>query len=171
MAVSTVFVRHAEGCKYAGDEFSKRCDCRKRFRWTTAGKQHRRTARTRSWAEAEERKRELEDQLAGRGSPKAVTANDLQAAVSVFLQDKAVQGVSGDRLGRYTRELERLRSYCEARNVFTVGGITRELLTGYAGMWAELYPSTHTRSSVRARTRSFLRYCYEARSLGVWSQG
>ena len=64
--VITVFVRHSDGCKYAGDEFSRRCDCRKHFRWTQNGTQYRRKAGTRSWEEAEEIKRQLQDELAGR---------------------------------------------------------------------------------------------------------
>ena len=68
----TIFVRHTPaapgkpGCKYAGDEFAKRCNCRKHLRWTANGEQHRRTAGTRSWTEAERIKRDLEDQLSGR---------------------------------------------------------------------------------------------------------
>jgi hypothetical protein len=31
--IITIFVRHSKGCKYAYDEFAKRCDCRKHFRW------------------------------------------------------------------------------------------------------------------------------------------
>jgi integrase/recombinase XerD len=45
----TVFVRHSPGCKYVGDEFCKRCNCRKHLRWTQDGKQYRRMAGTRSW--------------------------------------------------------------------------------------------------------------------------
>jgi hypothetical protein len=41
--VLTLFVRHTPACKYAGDEFAKRCNCRKHFRWRAAnGVQHRR---------------------------------------------------------------------------------------------------------------------------------
>ena len=64
--VVTIFVRHSEDCKYAGDEFCKRCDCSKHLRWTQDRKQVRISAHTRSWAEADRKKRELEDQLAGR---------------------------------------------------------------------------------------------------------
>ena len=45
--VITIFVRHSEGCKYEGDEFSRRCDCRKHFRWTANGKRYRQPAGTR----------------------------------------------------------------------------------------------------------------------------
>ena len=91
--VVTIFVRHSADCKYAGDEFEKRCHCRKHFRWTQDGKQHRRKAGTRSWAEAEELKRDLEDQLAGRvPESKPEAGRDIQAAIDVFVQDKKNQG-------------------------------------------------------------------------------
>jgi integrase/recombinase XerD len=163
----TIFVRHSDGCKYAGDEFCKRCNCRKHLRWTQNGVQYRRTAGTRSWERAEEQKRRLEDQLAGR-IPTAVettTGQTVDAAVKLFLQDKTTQGLSSGVLGKYSRELARLRSYCESAGTFTVQAITKELLTGYCATWTELYPSTTTRAKVRERCRSFLRYCFEAQWL------
>jgi integrase/recombinase XerD len=163
--IITIFVRHTKDCKYAGDEFEKRCRCRKHFRWSQDRKQHRVSAGTRSWAEAEEAKRRLEDQLAGR-IPDEVKAAEaqrgLQASIDIFLQDKKNQGITDKVVGKYTRELCRLREYCERERIFTVQGITRELLTGFCATWPELYPSTYTRSKVRERVRSFLRYCYEA---------
>lgn len=159
----TIFVRHSSGCKYAGDEFSKRCNCRKHFRWTQNGTQYRRTAGARSWEEAERTKRELEDQLSGRTPEvKSEARRGVQDAIEVFLQDKQNQGVTEKVVGKYKRELARLQDYCERHNVFTVQGITRELLTGFCATWPELYPSTYTRAKVRERVRSFLRYCYEA---------
>src|SRR4051812_1133394 len=71
-SIITIFVRHASDCKYYEDETSKRCNCPKHLRWTQERKQHRASAHTRSWAEAERQKRDLEDQLAGRApDPKA----------------------------------------------------------------------------------------------------
>jgi integrase/recombinase XerD len=162
--VITIFVRHSADCKYRGDEFEKRCRCPKHLRWTHEKKQHRVSARTRSWPTAEEKKREIEDQLAGR-TPEAKPEQNrrtLQASIDIFLQDKKNQGITDKVVGKYTRELERLREYCEGERVFTVQGITRELLTGFCATWPELYPSTTTRAKVRERVRSFLRYCYEA---------
>ncbi len=166
----TIFVRHSEACKKkhpAYGEFERKCSCRKHFRWTQSGKQYRRKANTRAWAEAEKAKRELEDHLAGR-APSAESENsarDLGACVSVFLQDKQVQGIAPNTLGKYTRELARLQAYCERQGVYTVQGITRELLTGLCATWEKAYPSTHTRAQARERVRSFLRYCYEAQWL------
>lgn len=164
--VITIFVRHSEDCKYRGDEFSRRCKCRKHLRWTLEGKQHRRQAGTRSWEEAEEKKRELIDQLTGKApAPEATYGRDLQECISLFIQDKQVQGISADVIAKYVRELARLRTFCEASGVFIIGGVTRELLTSYAGTWEKQYPSSQTRAMVKARTRSFLRYCYEAQWL------
>lgn len=169
--VITIFVRHGDvdgkPCKYTGDEFSRRCNCWKHFRWTQNGVQYRRKVGTRSWGEAEKIKRQLQDQLAGR-TPETRpedSVRTLQSAIDVFLQDKRVQGVTAGVLGKYARELDRLREYCEGQSVFTVQAITRELLTGFCTTWEAAYPSSYTRAKVRERLRSFLRYGFEAKWL------
>lgn len=162
--IITIFVRHSANCKYRGDEFCKRCNCRKHLRWSYEGKQYRQSAGTRSWAEAEDKKREIEDQLHGRTAEEKPEQElrGIQACIDVFLQDKKNQGISEKVIAKYTRELARLKAFCESRTVYTVQGITRQLLTGFCATWPDHYPSTTTRSKVRERIRSFLRYCYEA---------
>src|SRR6476660_8684595 len=91
--IITIFVRHASGCKYRGDEFAKQCRCKKHFRWSQGGKQFRRTAGTRSWAEAEENKRRLEDQLAGRVPAIKTEGQFLTVAIDTFTRDKEAQGI------------------------------------------------------------------------------
>ena len=86
--IITIFVRHSADCKYSGDEFWKRCNCRKHFRYTLHGKQYRRKAGTRSWEEAEKKKRELEDQLAGRMPAQTETRTPIADAVKLFMQAK-----------------------------------------------------------------------------------
>jgi integrase/recombinase XerD len=158
----TIFVRHSEGCKYAGDEFSKRCSCRKHFRWTQNSQQFRRKAGTRSWGEAEEQKRRLEDQLAGRvHSESPSEGRTLKDAIDVFKADKKNQGITDDVLNKYARELDRLRVFAEARQLFTVVGLSRELLIDYQAEWETLYPSSNTRQMVQARLKNFLRFCYD----------
>jgi site-specific recombinase XerD len=160
--IITIFVRHTYGCKYAGDEFAKSCKCRKHLRWSKDGKQYRRKAGTRSWAEAERVKRDLEDQLSGRVTAKDESAQSLTDAVDVFLKDKQNQGVNKNVLGKYTRELGRFRAFCESRSVFTVQLVAVDMLTHYAATWPMAYPSSMTRSKVRERLRTFLRYCFQA---------
>ena len=163
----TIFVRHSGDCKYAGDEFCKRCRCRKPMRGTQNGKQYRRKANTRSWEEAKQEKRRLEDQLAGRipTTPQQNAGPPIDGAVKLFLQDKTTQGLSGGVLDKYSRELERLQKYCECAGAFVMQAITKEVLSGYCATWPGLYPSTATRAKVRERCRAFLRYSYEAQWL------
>ena len=163
----TVFVRHSSGCKYAGDEFHKGCTCRKHLRWSKDGKQFRRTAGTRAWVHAEAAKRNLEAQLSGVAPVGDLlpSAQTLEQAMELFKIDKANQGFTSDIQGRYARELGRLQTYCENAGVFTVEGITRELLVGYSAKWPALYPSTNTRQAVQARLRNFLRFCYDSKWL------
>jgi integrase/recombinase XerD len=162
----TIFVRHSADCKYAGDEFCKRCNCRKHLRWTQDGTQYRRKAGTRSWHHAEEEKRRLEDQLAG-STPRleSTTGKHISEAITVFIQSKKNKNITKKVLDKYTRELARLRTFCESEGVLAVQALTGELLTEYCGTWPELYPSTTTRAKVRERCRSFIRYCYQVRWL------
>ena len=165
--VITIFVRHSADCKYAGDEFEKRCKCPKHLRWSQDRKQHRVSARTRSWASAEDKKRNVENQMSGR-TPEVKPEQeqrDTQACIDIFLKDKKVQDITASVMGKYTRELARLREFCEHNRVYTVQGITRELLTSFCATWPDFYPSSTTRSKVRERVRSFLRYSYEAQWL------
>ena len=49
--------------------------------------------------------------------------------------------------------------------VFTVPGLTRDFLIAYQGDSLTLYPSSNTRSSVQARLKNFLRFCYYSKYL------
>lgn len=164
--IITIFVRHSAGCKYAGDEFARRCQCRKHFRWTAIGKQYRRKAGTRSWAEAEEIKRRLEDELAGRAPVQTHSEGHyLQDAIDTLVKRQEVQGVSPDVLGKYRRELGRLRAFCEQKGVHTVERLTEDLLTDFCATWTALYESSQTRAMVRARLRLFLKFCLRSKWL------
>jgi integrase/recombinase XerD len=161
--IITIFVRHKQGCKYAGDEFHKACRCRKHLRWSKDGKQFRKQAGTRSWSEAEEVKRTLEAELSGKPIPGAdKPAVSMEEAIRVFIADKKNQGVSSGVEGKYERELKRFQVFCENHAVFTVRNISRELLIGYAATWEDLYPSTATRFNVQARLKYFLNFCFES---------
>ena len=159
----TIFVRHTPGCKWAGEEFAKQCKCRKHLRWSHGGKQHRKQAGTRSWAEAEEVKRRLEAQFRGDTSAHDdAPAVLLRTALDSFIQNKQGQGISTDVTERNRRELSRFATFAESRGVFTVAAVTLPLLIDYRGTWAASYPSSVTRSLVQKRLRGFLRYCVDA---------
>src|ERR1035441_410344 len=114
----TVFVRHSKLCPYVGDEFCKRCKCRKHLRWSQNGKQYRMKTGARSWAGAEEKKRELEAQLSGRvpeTSPEGGLL--LIQAIETFDANKQAQGVKPRVRAMYARELGRLLDFSERRGL------------------------------------------------------
>jgi integrase/recombinase XerD len=165
--VITIFVRHSADCKYNGDEFCKRCNCRKHFRWFQNGEQYRRKAGTRSWAEAEDLKRKLEDQLAGR-MPTAAESEQGQtfaAALKAFLTEKEVTDVGRDRRGKYQTELDRFTAFCEGNGVLVLQRVTPDLVNAYKKTWPARYPSTYSQDSVQKRLKCFLSFCVYRRWL------
>jgi integrase/recombinase XerD len=123
--VITIFVRHAADCKYRDDEFTKRCNCRKHFRWTQNGKQYRRKAGTRSWAEAEELKRQLEDELAGRAPAETKDAQmPVSTAVEKFMQAKQNDGLEEPSLQKLQKTCDRIRDFAEKDGLFVLDSIT-----------------------------------------------
>lgn len=161
----TIFVRHAGSCRHKGDENWKRCDCRKHLRWSHNGRQYRTSAKTRSWAEAENKKRELEVKFKAGGQPAAFATDDRKTvgqAVQLFLTSKRTDGLDHDGLKKLERELDRFEKFLTERSKFLPSEIDLETLIQYRATWAELYPSSATRSQVQARLRRFLRFCHEA---------
>jgi integrase/recombinase XerD len=159
--VITIFVRHSPGCKYEGEEFAKQCRCRKHLRWSLGGKQHRRKAGTRSWAEAEEQKRRIEDELSGRPAvrPEGMM---LATAIDTFLANKEAQGIKSRVLSMYRRELKRLREFCEVKSIFTADrALTIENLIALRVTWTN-YKSSYSRSTVQKHLNHFLKFCYNA---------
>jgi len=162
--VITILVRHAKGCKYEGDEFCKRCNCRKHLRWTLKGKQYRKAAGTRSWAQAEEVKRDLEDQLAGRLPETGRAGHLLIDAIKTFAANKEAQGVKPRVRSMYARELKRLREFSEREGLLTVEqALTLENLIALRSTWNAVYPSSSSRAVVQKHLNNFTRFCYDAK--------
>ena len=157
-----IFVRHAAGCRYRDDEGWKRCDCRKHLRWTFDGKQIRRSAKTRSWGQAEEKKRELEETFKAGGRPEVIeeTRKSIANAIELFLMERRTAGLNSSVVKKYERELERFRQFFEARSKFFPSDINLETLVQYRGTWDDLYPSSLTRQQIQTRLRRFLRFCH-----------
>lgn len=157
-----IYVRHTAGCRYSGDETWKRCDCRKHLRWTFDGKQYRRSAKTRSWAQAEEKKRELEESFKEGGRPEVIeeTRKTIADAIKLFIAERKTAGLNSSVVKKYERELERFRQFFEARSKFFPKDIDLEMLVLYRETWDDLYPSSLTRQQVQTRLRRFLRFCH-----------
>ena len=157
-----VFVRHSAKCPYRGDEFNKRCRCKKHLRYSLHGKQYRKKTGSRSWTGAEEKKRQLEDQLAGR-APAKTDGLLLADAIETFRLNKESEGLKPRVLNMYKRELKRLLPFSEARSLFTVTqALTIENLIALRATWPATYKSSYSRSVVQKHLNHFLRFCFNA---------
>jgi hypothetical protein len=154
----TIFVRHTPGCKYAGDEFCKRCNCRKHFRWTQAGKQQRRKAGTRSWTEAEEQKRRLEDQLAGRTSQvdPAEKRTPIDEAVRLFMAAKKNDGLEPPSLVKLQKSVDRVQAFAEGAGLLFLDDINLTHVSTWP--WTNYFKTTHALRNNQSRVKSFFRY-------------
>jgi integrase len=110
---------------------------------------------------AEESKRRLEDQLAGRipTTPAQDGGQPFATAIQAFITNKEVEDVGKERRDKYQTELDRFASFCESRGVFVLQGVTEDIMSAYKAAWPALYPSTFTRHSVQARLKCFLGFC------------
>src|SRR5438876_96283 len=156
----TVFVRHSSGCKYAGDEYTKRCNCPKHLRWTQNGKQYRRKANTRSWEEAEREKRRLEDQLAGRKPADDAHGMSVEKAVEVFMQAKGNDGLEPPTLAKLKKTCDRIQEFCETAGIFPLENVTLIHLTIWP--WNRYFGTTHSLRTNKERVKSFFRYFHNA---------
>jgi integrase/recombinase XerD len=159
----TIFVRHAASCRYKDDESWKRCNCRKHLRWFHNGVQRKASAKTRSWQEAENKKREMEDKFRTGGTPTAITdaRKTIADVIELYLTDLRTSALDASIVKKHERETGRFRSFCESRSKFFPAEVDKELLIHYRATWDELYPSTWTRSLVQSRLRRFLRFCQD----------
>lgn len=163
----TVFVRHSSDCPYKDDETHRGCRCRKHLRWSYRNEQHRVSAKTRSWSEAEKQRTKLLNQFGQTDDPvvESTERTTIRQAVDTFLTRKETEGVSDGVLKKYRRELRRLQTFCSARNKLFPDALTLPVLEEFRATWAVDYPSTQTRSSVQQRLKGFLRFCNDARWL------
>jgi len=157
----SVYTRHSEGCKYAGDRFHKQCKCKKWVEYFHNGKQYRVSAKTRSWAIAEEVKRTLEEQFKnGVTAPAVAPASTGRATVkekaALFITGKEGENVSIAVLRKYRHELPRFEAFLSKRSKFYPSDITLDDLVEYRATWNEL--SKITQQKMQERLRAFLKF-------------
>jgi integrase/recombinase XerD len=147
------------------DKSCRTCNCRKHLQWNLKGKQYRRTAKTRSWKQAEAAKAQLTAELVH--NPYAVIAPKapmLSEAIQTFDSNKAAQGVKPRVRAMYARELKRLLEFSKPRGLVTVAqALTMENLIALRATWNVVYPSSSSRAVVQKHLNNFTRFCYDAK--------
>jgi integrase/recombinase XerD len=156
------FVRHSAACKYKGEEFCRRCNCRKHLRWTAGGVQYRRSAKARTWVEAERQKQYLIEQMSANNAPATPTvAPTIHSLVEAFVTSKQSQRIGDTTVKRHKRELTRLADFLAENGVFVPNAITAAALYKFRETWKTLYPASSTQREAQQRIRQFLRFLHD----------
>jgi integrase/recombinase XerD len=164
----TIFVRHSRSagklCKYADDESFRNCRCPKHLRWSIDGKQHRQSAKSRTWGGAEAERRRIEAGFAETGKAPATTdeTKTIRSAIETFVASKRNDNLTPGVISKYELELGRLERFMSGRRKFLPKQIGLDDLISFRREWMESYPSSSTQHNVQARLRAFLRYCHDA---------
>lgn len=170
--VVTIFVRHSTDCKHKGDEFHKQCRCRKHLRWSSGGKQYRQSAQTRSWEQAEKRKKVIELQFDSGATPEQAAAAALPAsrktlgqAIKTFISGKENQNIDSMTLNNHKRDLRRLEEFMSKKGRFFPAEVTLDDLESFRASWKDYYKASSSRSVAQTRLTEFLTYCYNDRMI------
>lgn len=170
----SIYVRHSLNCTHIKKgELHKGCRCPKWLRWTLDGKQHRKSAGTKTWGIAEEQRRKIEAQFLVNDAATAlriVTAKaeapaTIARAVELFIMSKRSKGIKERGVKRYILELGRLESFMTKRSRFFPQDITLPDLTEFIAGWHQQYRSSITRAKAQDRIRQFMTYCFDSRMI------
>src|ERR1700676_2054062 len=93
----TVYVRHSATCPNKGDEFYRKCKCRKHLRWHYKNRLYRKAAQTRTWVRAEEAARRVEAQYDINSTVVKDTRKSIDEAAELFINRK--KSKPGEALG------------------------------------------------------------------------
>jgi integrase/recombinase XerD len=165
----SIIVRHSADCPRKDDRTYRKCNCKKWLEWFANDKQHRVSAKTRSWAIAEDVKRTKEDQykngnvaaavaLVTPTAPAGTGRTTIAEKIPLFVIAKRSAGRGEVTLDKYETELPRFEQFMAKRSKCYPSDITTDDLIAYQGTWDALYPSKLTRSKVQERLKSFVRF-------------
>jgi integrase len=163
-SVVTVFVRHRESCSHQSrGEFYRGCQCSKFLRYSRNGKQHRQAAKTRTWAVAEDKAVELQEQLDRGDTPKPIIVKGPQPTIAdcidTFISAKESEGISPRRVKKLRLQLDQFDQFMSARSKLFPSLITAADVVEFRAGWKTIWSATTTRQKAQQNIRSFLRTC------------
>ena len=127
----SVFVRHRDSCRSAGNEFYPTCDCAKWLRYSLNGRQHRVAANTRAYSTALKMAQELQKQLDAGLASRPVVAPDgerrtIAEAIETYLTAKETENITARRVKKLRSQLNQFERFMSGRGKFFPSEITAE---------------------------------------------
>jgi integrase len=149
--IVTVYTRHSADCAKRNDSQWKRCKCPK-WHYSLAWPRPQRSAKTRSWEEAELRARALEK---GDRIPE-LSVSSTADAIKAYLADIESRNLSENYRAKLKRELNDLSEWAKKKPVPSMKHWNLQLLEEFRGTWTA---GAVTRRKRQERLRSFFLYC------------
>jgi site-specific recombinase XerD len=168
----TVYKRHSEDCDHKDDRSYKRCNCRMMLEWSDSGKRCRKSAKTRSWTQAEQQARAMERDAHARSigePPKAGEPVLLDQAILHFVASKlgdlnikpdSPEEKNSATIRKYKLTLRRLQAYCDHEGIARLWDVTPTVLSSWRAEWTERSPVARRNNQERVGT--FFRFCVDS---------
>ena len=158
-----LYKRHKAGCEHWDDKNYKRCRCSVWMEWNIAGKQTRKSAKTFSWEEAQQKARKIEQEhldaeLGGPAKPGA--AKRIDECIQLFTDSKRGEDLAANTLYKHKLTLDRLQSFCEGEGLFFLKDVTLSHLTTWRARWT--FESPLAKRNNQERVKSFFKFCSDA---------
>lgn len=168
----TVFTRHSSDCSKRNDPTWKRCKCRKSLYIYEGGKVMYKSAKTRSWEQAERVAQELRD---AKDPLKIALAklNKQIAAKDSLLSDALDQWIKGKKIAKYANRsaYETFRrvllAWAASKDFKNLSDVTPDSLDQWVGEWSpdaekeENRLKKNTQKFRVAKIRAFFLWCYK----------
>ncbi len=160
-----IYVRHSKDCPHRneGEDYPS-CKCRKHFRFTLNGVQHREKAGTRNWKLAQEKANELIAKLVKSDEPEKVLARETRLtvaeAVGKFMAAKQNDGLEPPTIQKLQKTCDRIKLFCDEDGLITLDSVTLVHLTNWP--WSRYFSTTHSLRTNQERAKSFFRYFHNA---------
>jgi integrase/recombinase XerD len=145
-----IYTRHSTDCPKADQRYWRRCRCPKWLAITDSSGRTLRSAKTRSWEQAEEKRSELLRQP--HMSP------PVETAVQRYLTNLQGRRLSPQTVYRNDLLLGRMKDFLDSRGIKYLDSVTLGILEEYRSTWKV---ANVTAKFEQARLRAFFRYCYE----------
>jgi site-specific recombinase XerD len=162
-----LYKRHQTDCRFRDEskqdkDGSHRCRCSVWAETNLGGRQKRWSLKTSSWEIAKQKARALEQQHLdaelGKG-PAPSEVKSVEQAVELFMGSKRGEDLSPNTLYKHTLTLNRLRDFCDSKQIFFVKDVSRTDLEQWRAAWP--FESPLAKRNNQARVKSFFRYCYD----------
>jgi integrase/recombinase XerD len=180
----TVFTRHSTDCPKSDPQW-KRCNCRKSLYIYEDGKVVYRSAKSRSWEQAEkiaQAERDLRDpvkvelkrikeQEAAKAAAKQITEITVVKALNRWLASRKEQSPGTAQAYRVT--MRKIRDWVSEQSIEYLGDVTPDMLDAWRGQWSPTSlrkddrMSVTTQSHFLTRLKGFFAYCTRIRLIDI----